>query len=169
MRAKLFIPPSFELPNVWLAGIGKVRLGVHLKDGWCIDIAGRTRALSEPEDVMPLLPLLEMSRAQFYEHVRHLAHTTPELAKATQSFPDVLLLRFAFESSVSDYWPHKALDWLDTDTALDPQIGDSLRALLGRPWATERLKQRAEQALKRAAKKTFKRLESEAKEGGSTP
>lgn len=156
MRAKLLIPPFFELPLVWLADIGKVRLGVHVQDGWCIDIAGRTRALSESEDVMPLLPLLEISRAQFYDYLRHLAQTTTELAEAAQSFPDILLLRFAFESSVSDYWPHKALDWLDTDTALDPQIGESLRTLLSRQWVTQRLRQRAEKALKRVSKKALK-------------
>lgn len=169
MRAKLLIPPSFEFPIVWLADIGKVRLGVHLQDGWCIDMAGRRRVLSEVNDVMPLLPLLEMSRAQFYGHLRHLAQTTAELAEAYQSFPDILLLRFAFESSVSDYWPHKALDWLDAGTTLDWQIGESLRTLLSRPWVTQRLKQRAETALKRASKRTLKGHGSDETEGGCMP
>lgn len=156
MRVKLRIPPPFELPMVWLVDIGNIRLGVHQQDGWCIDIEGRTKVLSKQEDVMPLLPLLEIGRVQFYEHLRRVAQTRIELADALQSFPAILLLKFALESSVSDYWPLKALDWIDAETTVDREIGESLQTLLSRPWVTQRLKQRAERVMKRGSvKKTL--------------
>ncbi|WP_206957403.1 hypothetical protein [Trinickia acidisoli] len=125
--------------------------------------------LSKQEDVMPLLPLLEMGRVQFYEYLHRLAQTRTELAEAPQSFPAILLLKFAFESSVSDYWPLKALDWLDAGATVDSEIGESLRTLLSRPWVTQRLRQRAERAVKRgSSKKAFKPYESNEKEGDST-
>lgn len=166
MRVKLLIPPSFELPILWLAGIGIIRLGVHLRDGWCIDVEGRTKALSQQEDAMPLLPLLEIGRATFYEYLHRVAEIRNELADAIQSFPATFLLKFAFESSVSEYWPLKALDWVNAEAAVDPEIGESLQKLLSRPWVTQRLKQRAEKAAIRASfEKTPKTYRNNEKNG----
>lgn len=151
MRTQLLFPPLAELPVVWLATIGRVRLGIHLPDGWCIDVGGKIVVLSNADDMMPLLPLLEVGRVQFYEHLLNVGQNRIELAGIVQSFPDALLLKFAFESSVSDYWPMKAMDWLDVSGRIDPDICESMRAMLRKSWATQRLRHRAEAIIKRKA------------------
>lgn len=100
--------------------------------------------ISKPDDTMPLLPLLEIGRAVFYDHMSRAVQVCPELADATRSFPEMLLLKFAFESSVSDYWPLKAMDWLDLNVALVSELRGTLRTLLLQSWATQRLRQRVD-------------------------
>ena len=153
MRATFLIPPLFEPPIAWVANLGNVRLGVHLQGEWCVEIGGRTRVLSRPDDTMPLLPLLEMSRTEFYECLHRIAQTTVELVDVPTSFPSDLLLRFALDSSVSEYWPLMALDWIDAETTVGSQIRESLQSLLSKPWLTQRLKQRAEMVVKRNSRK----------------
>lgn len=148
MKAKLLFPPFFEPPTAWLVSIGNIRLGVHLLDGWCIEVRGQARVLSRSDDMMHLLPLLEMGRVQFYEYLYRVAQGRSELKEIPSSFPAILLLRFALESSVSDYWPLKALDWIEAETTVDSKIREDLRTLLSKPWVSQRLKQRVERALK---------------------
>jgi hypothetical protein len=133
---------------VWLASIGSVRLGVHLQDGWCLNMRGQTRLLSKSEDMMPLLPLLEIGREQFYAHLYRVAQAVPELKEVSLSFPSILLLIFAFESSASDYWPLKALDWFDNEVSIDSKSHESLQFLLSQPKITQRLKQRVEKSIR---------------------
>lgn len=143
MRTQLLFPPLATLPVVWLALIGQVRLGFHVQDGWCIDVGGHATVLSKADDMMPLLPLLEVGRVQFYEHLHNVGQNCIELAGIVQSFPVALLLKFSFESSVSDYWPMKAMDWLEVSGRIAPDICESLRAMLSKSWATQRLRHRA--------------------------
>ncbi|KVD40577.1 hypothetical protein WS61_20465 [Burkholderia sp. ABCPW 11] len=51
------------------------------------------------------------------------------------------MLRFAFESSFSEYWPLKALDWIDGEQAIDPKVRESLRRMSEQRWVTQKLKQ----------------------------
>ena len=92
--------------------------------------------------MMPLLPLLELDRGQFYEYLHRIVQNRFDLKEIILSFPETLLLEFAFESSVSEYWPLKALDWLASEATVDSRIYVGLKALLYKPWATQRLKQR---------------------------
>jgi len=149
MNITLLDPPIFELPFTWLASIGNLRLGIRQRDEWCTDIRGKTTILSNPADMMPLLPLLEIGKTAFYEHLSHVEQTYADLSNASQSFPAVFLLRFAFESSVSDYWPLKAIDWLDADGTIEPTLRESLRDMLSKPWLTQHLKHRVERVTKR--------------------
>ncbi|WP_081026152.1 hypothetical protein [Ralstonia solanacearum] len=147
MRTQLLFPPLATLPVVWLTAIGQVRLGFHVQDGWCIDVGGHATVLSKADDMMPLLPLLEVGRVQFCEHLHNVGKNRIELAGIVQSFPDALLLKFAFESSVSDYWPMKAMDWLEASGKIAPDIRESLRAMLKKNWTTQRLRHRAEEII----------------------
>lgn len=110
-------------------------------------MGGQTIVLSNTDDMMPLLPLLEVGRVQFYEHLHNVGQNCIEIAGIVQSFPDALLLKFAFESSVSNYWPMKAMDWLETSGKIAPDIRESLRAMLKKSWTTQRLRHRAEEML----------------------
>lgn len=110
----------------------------------------RTIPLSKPEDMMPLLPLLELNRRQFYEHLHRVAEDHAELLGGAQSFPETLLLRFAFESSVSDYWPMKAIEWLEDVHKIEPDVRESLRVMLSKTWVTQRLMQHVAVLIKRS-------------------
>ncbi|WP_080727883.1 hypothetical protein [Ralstonia solanacearum] len=151
MRTQLLFPPLATLPVVWLALIGQVRLGFHVQDGWCIDVGGHATVLSKADDMMPLLPLLEIGRVRFYDYLNNVGENRIELAGIVRSFPDALLVKFAFESSVSDYWPMKAMDWLDVSGRITTEICESMRAMLRKSWATQRLRHRAEAIIKRKA------------------
>src|SRR5438445_6979561 len=118
MKTQMIFPPRVELQNTWLVNIGQIELGVGPTGEWCFRVGQRMVTISKPDDTMPLLPLLETGRAVFYDHVSRGVQVRPELAEAVRSFPEVLLLKFAFESSVSDYWPLKAMDWLDLNSDL---------------------------------------------------
>jgi hypothetical protein len=142
MKTQMVFPPRVELQNTWLVNIGQIELGVGSRGQWCFRVGQRMETISKPDDTMPLLPLLETGRAAFYAHVSSSVQDRPELAEAARSFPEVLLLRFAFESSVSDYWPLKAMDWLDLNLDLVSELRGALRALLSQGWVTQRLRQR---------------------------
>ncbi|WP_459204090.1 hypothetical protein ACQVRV_20925 (plasmid) [Ralstonia pseudosolanacearum] len=149
MRALLLVPPVATLP-VWVAQIGQRRLGANLQGGWCIGVGELTIPLSKPEDMMPLLPLLELNREKFYEHLHRVAEDHVEILGGAQSFPETLLLRFAFESSVSEYWPMKAIEWLEGVHKIEPDVRESLRLMLSKTLVTQRLRQRVAVLIKRS-------------------
>lgn len=64
------------------------------------------------------------------------------------AFPEALLLQCAFEEAVSDYWPIKGIEWLDSCPSLADRFADMLRDLQKRPWATQTLKQKIRSMLK---------------------
>ncbi|MGA4240007.1 hypothetical protein ACI2TX_24825 [Ralstonia nicotianae] len=148
MKMLLIDPPLMAPKVVWLASIGQVRLGAHLHSEWCIGVGERNTVLSKPEDMMPLLPLLEMDRVRFYGHLYKVAQDHAELAGIVQSFPEALLLRFSFESSVSDYWPMKAIDWIKAAGKITPDVRESLSTMLNKSWVPQRLRQRVEMLVK---------------------
>lgn len=149
MKTRMIFPPRVEHQNIWLVSIGRIELGVGLRGEWCFRVGQRLVTISKPDDTMPLLPLLETGRTAFYDHVSRAVQVRPELAEAARSFPEVLLLEFAFESSVSDYWPLKAMDWLDLNSVLVSELRGTLRTLLSRGWATQRLRQRVDTVVNR--------------------
>ncbi len=142
MKTQMIFPPRVEHQNTWLVNMGQIELGVGPRGEWCFRVGQRMQTISKPDDTMPLLPLLETGRAAFYAHVCRSVQDSPELAEAACSFPEALLLKFAFESSVSDYWPLKAMDWLDLNSDLVSELRGALRALLSQGWVTQRLRQR---------------------------
>ncbi|AST85176.1 MULTISPECIES: hypothetical protein [Ralstonia solanacearum species complex] len=148
MKTLLLDPPLVTPQVFWLASIGQVRLGTNLHSEWCIGVGEWNTVLSKPEDMMPLLPLLEMDRLKFYGHLYKVAQDHAELAGIVQSFPEALLLRFSFESSVSDYWPMKAIDWIKATGKVTPDVRESLSAMLNKSWVPQRLRQRVEMLVK---------------------
>ncbi|WP_081488760.1 hypothetical protein [Cupriavidus basilensis] len=155
MKTQMIFPPLVELQNTWLVNIGQIKLGVGPTGEWCFRVGQRMVTISKPDDTMPLLPLLEIGRTEFYDHVRRGVQVRPELAEAVRSFPEVLLLKFAFESSVSDYWPLKAMDWLDLNSDLVSELRGELRTLQSQGWVAQRLRQRVDAAVNRCGEAIF--------------
>lgn len=152
MNVQLLLPPQTESSAIWLANIGQVKLGVDFQNGWRLFAGGHTTGIVNPADTMPLLPLLETGRGRFYQHLQDVAQVQSSIASILLSFPEGLLVRFALESSVSDYWPLKALDWLDVQPTLYVEVSGSLTSLLDCAWATQRLRQRVVATVRRAGK-----------------
>ena len=69
---------------------------------------------------------------------------------AVETFPETMLLKCAFEHSVSDYWPMAGLKWLESSPLqLSNSLKDTLAELQKRSWATQPLKQKNKFVLKR--------------------
>ncbi|WP_157692778.1 hypothetical protein [Burkholderia sp. ABCPW 11] len=141
MKVELLSPSVIDESPIWLVCIGNVLLGINCNHQWCIDVNGKERLMLTPDDTMPILPLLEVGRGRFFEHLRLFESERGNSLGLVESFPTSLLLRFAFESSFSEYWPLKALDWIDGEQAIDPKVRESLRRMSEQRWVTQKLKQ----------------------------
>ncbi|WP_175818884.1 hypothetical protein [Burkholderia sp. BCC0419] len=147
MKVELLFPPILENSSVWIVRVGNVQLGINFGHRWCINTGGEGRLIQTPNDMMPMLPLLEIGRGDFYEHLLHIESSWGKLLELTESFPESLLLRFAFDSSFSDYWPIKALDWLDNESSIDSEVMESLRRISGQRWVSQNLRQRVKKKI----------------------
>lgn len=148
MKAKL-IAPQTDKSGIWIVEMDGVRLGLSHHSGWVVQIRDETRAIVEPQDLMFVLPLLETGRQTMYSHLQAISQDAPDIGLRVLEFPEILLLRCAFETSVSDYWPLKGIEWLDSFPSLVGQLGDVLRDLQKRSWATQILKQKIKSTLKK--------------------
>jgi hypothetical protein len=133
---------------VWLVEIGQVKLGISTDSDWKIALRGEVRLLSDPKDIAMLLPLLEVGRQKFYEQLAEVSKCQPDLHVLT-SFPETMLLKCALELSVSDYWPLKGLEWLESTPQLIDSFKETLSELQKRSWATQPLKHKIRFVLKR--------------------
>lgn len=138
--------PSDSESILWLIAVGQVKLGIDATCGWCLQLGSRVVMLKTRDDMVPLLPLLEMGRAQFFAHIVNVMKQHPKYIVFV--FPEVFLLQCAFETSVSDYWPNKAIDWLDADSSILEELRESLLSLMHQRWVGQRLKQRIVRKLK---------------------
>lgn len=148
MKVQLCVPQKDE-SGIWFVEIGQAKLGLSIQSEWALRLRDETRVIVEPQDMIFLLPLLEMGRQSIYSHLQVIANDTPDIAPRVMSFPETLLLRCAFETSVSDYWPLKGIEWLDSCPNLVSQLEDVLCDLQTRSWATQILKQKVKSTLKR--------------------
>lgn len=149
MKVQLCAPHTDE-SGIWILEIGQVKLGLSLQSGWSVRLRDETRAIVEPQDMTLLLPLLEMGRQSIYSHLQAISNEAPDIGPRVMAFPETLLLRCALETSVSEYWPLKGIEWLDSSPNLVGQLGDVLRDLQKRSWATQILKQKIKSALKKS-------------------
>jgi hypothetical protein len=134
-----FLKPQANMSPIWIVELGQVKLGVASRSNWQIELQGDVAELSKPEDMTLLLPLLEENRNKIYEHLREVDIIRPDF-EVQSNFPEKMLLQCAFEFSVSDYWPLKALVWLDSVPELIDVFKVSLTDLQKRSWATQPMK-----------------------------
>jgi len=138
--------PSFSESILWLIAIGQIKLGIDATSGWCFQLGTRVIMLKTRDDMIPLLPLLEMGKTKFFAHLVNISEQYPKYAVFV--FPEELLLKCAFETSVSDYWPNKAIDWLESDSGVSEELRESLKLIMHQRWVGQRLKQRIARRLK---------------------
>ena len=134
--------------TVWFAELGQVRLGLCPNSGWQISLRGKIKNILEPKDMIMLLPLLELGRQKVYEQLTEVAKNRKDV-NVMETFPENMLLKCAFEHSVSDYWPMAGLNWLESSPLkLSNSLKDTLAELQKRSWATQLLKQKIKLILK---------------------
>ncbi|WP_156876276.1 hypothetical protein [Rhodoferax antarcticus] len=142
--------PQAHASGIWIVNVGRTKLGLSLQSGWSLQLRGETRVIATPNDMIFVLPLLEMGRQSIYAHLQVISKEVPDIGLRVMAFPETLLLRCAFETSVSDYWPLKGIEWLDASPNLVSQLGGVLRDLQKRSWATQILKQKIKSTLKKS-------------------
>jgi hypothetical protein len=147
MTVELCVPQTDE-SGIWIVRVGRAKLGLSPQFEWSLQLREETHAMATPEDMTFLLPLLEIGRSSMYSHLQAISNEMPDLGPQLMAFPETLLLRCAFETSVSDYWPLKGIEWLDSSPGLVDQLGDVLSDLQKRSWATPILKQKVKSTLK---------------------
>lgn len=113
-----FAPPLEKSPYLWFAKLGDCDLGVHLYDGWCMQLGPELVFFNSEEKCMLLLPILEVDNEFFLDTLKEIDFLNPVYAQSLKIFPEILLLKYVFLNSVSGYWPEKALVWLVSDKEL---------------------------------------------------
>ncbi|AJC21060.1 hypothetical protein [Pandoraea pulmonicola] len=149
MKVELLFPPLEEDSIFWFVKIGKLKIGIINKNVWCLGLGDVVRSPLDFEDMMPLLPLLEVSRRGFIEYFERVGRLRPEIAGMIQTFPETLLLKFACEKSVSDYWPSRAIEWINAEPILAEKLSKSLFDLLKQGWLPQRLRQQVSEVVRR--------------------
>ena len=144
-----FIVPIKASGTVWFAELGQARLGLCPNSGWQISLRGKIKNILEPKDMIMLLPLLELGRQKVYDQLTEIAKNRKDV-NAVEIFPETMLLKCAFEYSVSDYWPMAGLKWLESSPQqLSNSLKDTLAELRKCSWAKQLLKQKIKLILKR--------------------
>lgn len=134
-------------PYCWLFAIDKRRLGVHVRDGWCIEVNGQVECVDEEYKCVHMLPALEQTFASFATQLRLAEQTYPAFAPSIRKFPKQMLLKHAFHASVSGYWPARALDWLGDDSELQSALRRELAVFTQNKIMPQALRQRATKLL----------------------
>lgn len=132
----------------WLLTIDGRQLGVHLHNGWCMDIDGQMACIDEEYKCVRLLPLLERAPATFAAQLQLAEQTYPAFAASIASFPKLMLMKHVFHTSVSGYWPERALAWLADDASLQPALRHELDAFAHNKVMPQDLRQRAKRMLR---------------------
>ncbi len=135
--------------GIWIMTVGRTKLGLSPQSEWSLRLRGETHVIALPQDMIFILPLLEIGRHSIYAHLHAISDEIPDIAPQMAMFPELLLLRCAFETSVSDYWPLKGLEWLDNSPDLVGQLEGALANLQTRSWATQILKQKITSTIKK--------------------
>ncbi|WP_143135913.1 hypothetical protein [Burkholderia ubonensis] len=142
MKAEFMLNPIVTENTIWVVNVGRVRVGVNSTGTWSIDLNENVRAVKSPEDAMLLLPILELGRAHFFDGLKRIAREFPDFENQVVAFPENLLIEFALDSSISEYWPSKALSWIEGAPALVSTFSSLMKGVIDKKWATQSVKHR---------------------------
>jgi hypothetical protein len=139
------IQPTFEGSSLcWLFERDDQKIGVHKTEGWCTRLRDEKPIFfSNEERCMLIMILLELKVSEFDEHLGQAARLAPEFASSIQQFPLKMLIKHVFHSCYSDYWPEKAMNWLDEKPQLLPLFVDELEHMYTHKVMSQSLRHRA--------------------------
>lgn len=148
MKVNLEVAQSLGDSYLWVAEIGRAKLGVHHADGWCMLLEHGVVLLDSEDHCMPLLPILEIDGRLFFEFVQEVANSNEAYSKVLAAFPKELLLKHVFRTSISGYWPEKALAWLLDDKEIQSVFREELTQFAENRGMPQGARQRAKKILK---------------------
>lgn len=148
METKFLQISTTSKPYLWLFEIGNKLLGVEHLNGWCMSLGERIIYFNTEKKCNSLLPILEIDYEKLQLHLNNTIEKIPSYASDISTFPKILLLKHAFHDSVSDYWPGKALAWLDADPAISIYFETELTTFLQDKSMPQTARQQANKILK---------------------
>lgn len=148
MKVNLEVTQKSGDPHLWIAEIGRTKVGVHQVDGWCMLLDDKIVPLDSEEHCMPLLPILEIDERQFFDFLQSVSNSNEAYSKVIAKFPKELLLKHVFHTSFSGYWPEKALVWLLDDKDIQPSFREELTQFSENSVMPQGARQRAKKILK---------------------
>lgn len=147
MKIAFLTPPIDASPYCWLVEIGPNKLGVHVNDGWCMQLGERLIVLDSEGKCVPLEPILELEENAFFNFLEDVKKAFPAYAAAINHFPKVILLKHVFHTSFSGYWPERALTWLDADPGIQSLLQEELRMFAEKKTMPQGARQKARRIL----------------------
>ena len=148
MKVNLEVTKKSGDSYLWVAEIGRAKLGVHKVDGWCMLLDNGVVLLNSEEHCMPLLPILEIDEREFFEFLQDVANSNKAYSEVIARFPKELLLKHVFHTSFSGYWPEKALVWLLDDKDIQSAFREELTQFAENSVMPQGARQRAKKILK---------------------
>lgn len=132
--------------------IGEAKLIFNNELNWLVSYKNETLSffeLNNPQPLYFLYPLFEADKALVYAHLNAVAQRYLFKKEISTDFPELVIMQHVLEHSVTDYWPLKALEWLESSSNFNVQIKDQLNALHQKSWASQKLKHKARFLLKK--------------------
>jgi hypothetical protein len=146
------IPPCLQPPYCWLFIRDEQLIGVHKNNGWCTQLRFKELITFDAEEKFVLMMiLLELNPSEFAQHLSEACQSQPEYAHSIRKFPSTQLLKHVFHSSISDYWPQLALNWLNHQPHLLPLFYDELGHMAADKAMSQNLRHRARRMLRSSA------------------
>lgn len=143
----LIQPPAVIEPYMWLVESASKRIGVHKTEGWCVLSHGEVFFAKAEADCMLLLPILEIAARDFLPSLVVAEELEPAYVHSIGEFPREGLVRYALIHSVSEYWPDKALAWLEGDSLLVKKLMVPLERLIENKSMSQRTRHKAKRLI----------------------
>ncbi|MRW83007.1 hypothetical protein GJ698_02740 [Pseudoduganella sp. FT26W] len=143
-------PPAIEQhAYYWLFQRNQQKIGVHVVNGWCTQLREEEPLYFDADERCVLLMiLLELTPGEFTQHLADAKRLRPEYSENIKHFPLTRLLGYTLHSALSDYWPSKALDWLDEHVALQHLLANELDYTSTNKSLSQSLRQRAKRMVR---------------------
>lgn len=148
MKISFLAPPTVLSPYCWLIEMGSRKLGVHQKNGWCMQLEAQVVFFDSEDMCVPLMPILEIDAQQFSDLLANAAIMNHTYSECIIAFPKELLIKHVFRTSCSDYWPERALSWLSFYKTIQSLFKTELEEFVLNKVMSQGVRQKAKKMLK---------------------
>lgn len=151
MKIELLDPTVVVDQYCWLVRLGELQLGVDTLGAWCMQRQnGDVFYFDFPGSYVPLEPILELEPSELSTFLQRAAANHPLFGKAILNFPMLALVKHTFDSAYSDYWPTRALAWINAEKHILPYLREELERFENNKVMSQSARQQAKNLLKQA-------------------
>lgn len=143
MTTNKLLPPLCVEEKLFMFASHDRMFGTSKTGSWLIETKESVLAIDAEEKSIFALPLLEISEPDFSDHLALAATMFPEHRQAIDAFPRKQLLVRALEYDTSDYWPEKAITWIECSPEVYVSMAGLLHEVSTRASASQALRHRA--------------------------